>query len=771
MDSSDDSSNADEQAQSLLGRSAPRRRTFCPHVLTQPRHRIWGSIAALLIAVPVVAALYLTFFGIAGTLTSELPCNTHDCVITAGRILQNMNFSVDPCEDFYEFSCGGWIQEHPIPDDKSQVGTFDTLVEKNLRILKDAFESPYAPDSTLPPEEEKVNHQNFDKVQHLYLSCINETQIEGEGKEPIVAALKKVVKDFPLGIDNKLDAHKTILAVAAAHDANAGALFGMAVGQDDKDPDHNMILLEQSGLSLPSKEYYDDAQFIRTLTDAIAKSFSVILPDVNPDNTTDWERLAKGVVNVESELAKISLPSSELTDPSKLYNAYTIPTLKAKSPFIPWDSYLLARFPPGQFSDVINDSTKLIVTVPTFFGNLSSTLSNTSPQDMQNYILWHYIYNYADHSAKSLKDLLNELKEKTGQKAKLEPPRWRTCLGRTDAFLGEVAGRWFVARVFGGDSKKAASSTVEYIKQAFLERLPRIDWLDKITLERAIEKVNSLIKKIGYADIIMQPKALAEKYQDAAVYPDKYFENILSLTKWHIHENLKDIMKPVDRAKWQMTPATVNAYYNPTMNEIVFPAGILQPPFYSIKDPQYLNYGAIGMVVGHELTHAFDNMGRQYDSHGRLVDWWTNATQREFSKRAGCFIEQYSQYTVLDPDGKPQPIDGTLTLGENLADNGGVTRALEAWRMDMEAPGGAQRNPMLPGFDGFSKEQIFYISFAQVWCGNTRPELALRRLRTDPHSPNKYRVIGALVNSMEFAQVYSCPVGSAMNPEKKCLIW
>ncbi|KAI9002782.1 hypothetical protein BC832DRAFT_560809 [Gaertneriomyces semiglobifer] len=682
-----------------------------------------------------------------------------------------MNFTADPCDDFYEFSCGGWLKTHPIPDDKSAVGTFDSLAENNLRILKDTFEKPYSSDPSVSPDDEEANHANFDKVQGLYGSCKDEARIDGAGKQPLVALLNEVVRGFPLG-DRKVDGRKVIEAVANAHSRGASALFSMYVGQDDKDPDHNVINLSQSGLSLPSKEYYEDEEYVKVLTSTVQKVFTALLPDVAPSaRGADWKKRANGVVKFETALAKISLSNAELTDPSELYNPYTIPTLQERSPFMPWESYFRARFPPSHFKDVISDRTKLIVTVPTFFGNLSSVVSNAAAEDIEGYLLWHHISSYASHTAKEVKDLLNELREKTGQKAKVEPPRWKTCVSITDSFLGELSARWFINEAFGGDSKKAAEVMVENIEKAFLERLPKIEWLDDATRKKAVEKVHSLVQKIGYADIVMKPKELAKKYHDAQVNPEAFFDNVVTLRKWHITENLLDILRPVDRSEWGMTPPTVNAYYNPAMNEIAFPAGILQPPFYGMVHPSYLNYGAIGVVVGHELTHAFDNMGRQYDSKGRLEDWWTNKTLVEFTKRTKCFVEQYGGYTVRGPDGKEVHVDGTLTLGENLADNGGLSRAYEAFHYDFSSPGGGHRNPLLPGFGDMTRDQIFFVSFAQVWCSNMRPELALRRVRTDPHSPNRYRVIGSVSNSQEFAKAYKCPVGSKMNPKDKCLIW
>ncbi|KAJ3036718.1 Endothelin-converting enzyme 1 [Rhizophlyctis rosea] len=703
-------------------------------------------------------------------LQDEAPCNDPHCVITAARLLNSLNTSADPCDDFYEFACGGYIKSHPIPDDKSQVGSFNDLAEDNLRLLRNVLSGPYKADPSLVGDEAKVDRANFDKAQGFYQSCMNETLIETANAKPLINFLRTISQKFPLTSGNSLDRNKLIAALADAHTLGSQPFFSMYVTGDEKDPDLNIIRFTQAGLTLPSKEYYEEVDFVEALEGTVRKAFEVILANVTEEGG-DWKILAKDVVGLEVELAGISLSSSEMQDPSKLYNQYTPKSLNALSGAIPWDRYLLTRFPKDKFPNIINDTTLLIVETPTYLAKWTQVLAATKPATVENYLLWTYIWNYSDYVSKDVRDILLSLKQKTGEKAQTEPPRWRTCVQLADGVLGEIPAKWFVEKAFGGDSKQAASQSIAYIKKAFLKALPNIDWIDEETRKMAVEKVENLISKIGYADTILKPAVMAKKYAELSVKPETYFENVVSAEKWSSTDNLKDILKPVDRAKWHMTPPTVNAYYNPPMNEIVFPAGILQPPFYGAKDPQYLNYGAIGMVVGHELTHAFDNNGRQYDSKGRLRDWWTNSTSEEFEKRAQCFVDQYSKYSVVGPNGQRVNVDGKLTLGENLADNGGMSRALEAWKADMAGAGGEERNRKLPGFDGYSKEQLLYLGFAQVWCGNIRPEMALKRVRTDPHSPARYRVNGAVANSKEFAEAYRCKAGSRMNPVDKCLIW
>ncbi|KAI8815669.1 uncharacterized protein EV422DRAFT_348069 [Fimicolochytrium jonesii] len=700
-------------------------------------------------------------------------CTTQECVVTAGRILSAINASADPCEDFFEYSCGGWLADNPIPEDKSQVGTFDSVSEKNLRLLKDILEGPYP---GLAESSDDSDKQNFEKAKGFYSSCKDVEGIEKTGIAPLVDLVKRATAKFPLGDGEKLDAAKAVDAIVQAHSVGVNPLFAMIVGADDKEPDVNVINLFQGGLTLPSREYYEKKDFTEVLRQTVENVLKVVLPEAGGDWKEDGAARAAAVTDLEAFLARFSLPNSAFTDPSALYNVFTPHTLEQASPNIPWEAYLKGRFASDRFpADLIKkDTTKLIVQAPTFYGNLSTLFTTTKPQAFEDYVIWHYVLDYAERLPQHVRSLFFPLFEKTGQRASVEPPRWRTCLALTDAALGELAGKWFVEKAFGGDSKKAASQTVENIEKAFLKRLPHIEWLDKATRERAIKKVKSLVTKIGYADIILQPDALAEKYKHVPIDPIGFFLNIVHVQAWEVLDNLQDILRKVDKARWGMTPATVNAYYNPTMNEIVFPAGILQPPFYHLSFPAYLSYGGIGVVVGHELTHAFDNMGSQYDENGKLEDWWSEETKREFERKAKCFVEEYEKWGVTGPDGREYKIDGTLTLGENLADNGGLARAYEAWKADLHSPGGHKRNPMLPGFGRHAtKDQLFYVAFAQVWCSNRTPANALRRILTDPHSPAKYRVIGAVVNSREFSEAWRCKKGSGMNPGKggRCEIW
>jgi len=330
--------------------------------------------------------------------------------------------------------------------------------------------------------------------------------------------------------------------------------------------------------------------------------------------------------------------------------------------------------------------------------------------------------------------------------------------------------------MFGGDSKKMAENTIEAIKEAFVDNLPNLSWLDDETRTKAIEKVNAFVQKVGYSTSspdIRLPVDLAEYYRAVEVDPKKHFDNLVSTARWQSKEMWSQVGQKVDRGRWLMTPQTVNAYYNPPLNEIVFPAGILQSPFFAAHDPEYLNYGGIGLVVGHELTHGFDNTGRQFDSKGRLVQWWSNATIDAFKDKTTCFVDQYSNFTMPTPSGGSVNVNGKLTLGENLADNGGLKQAYQAWkkRFDSDEGGDKYINHLLPGLESLGREKLFYVNFGRVWCQRIRPEAAFERIRTDPHSPARWRVNGAVQNSNHFAKTFQCPSGTPMNPKAKCEMW
>ncbi|KAI8903954.1 hypothetical protein DFJ77DRAFT_481304 [Powellomyces hirtus] len=687
-------------------------------------------------------------------------CNTEACVAAAKEISSAIDSTADPCQDFYQYACGNWIKSNPIPAGRTRWGMFNLLNDRNNEIVKQTLEGQYATDPSVPKGEEEADRQNFAMVQKLYNSCMDEKAIEAQGLAPMQALLKKAQGTFPL---SSSDSVKTMKAMASVHDDAVSALFSFYISSDDKSPTDNIITLGQGGLTLPSKEYYLEADVVETLVNTVATVLSTVL------GGGDFKARAQAVVDFESKLAGLFVDEEVESDPIKSYNPFTLSSFSNLSKTLSWETYFKSRFPEDKFPGFVNNDMKLLVRVPSFFEKLPEVIKATSPAALQDYILFRYVSGYRAYGAKPLRDLFAKLAEATGSSA-AEPPRWNTCLPAVDGSLGEVLGRYFIVKAFPGNSKGEATTMVDYVTNAFVSSLPTTAWLDDVTRAKALEKAKAIVTKIGYADIVMQPKNLAEKYE-AVKIGDVYFDNMLNYRQWSTQKDLSDILKKVDKMSFGMTPPTVNAYYNPSGNEIAFPAGILQRPFYNAGVPAYLNYGGIGAVIGHEITHGFDDAGRHYAGDGRLEEWWTNSTAVEFEDRAKCFIDQYAGYQITGPSGEKVNVNGVLTLGENLADNGGVAESLLAWRADKAAVGGDARNRALPGMEKFSPEQLFFLSFAQVWCNNVTPAAALSRVRTDPHAPPNFRVIGTVANSPEFSTAFQCQAGSPMNPANKCKVW
>ncbi|CAG8595853.1 5847_t:CDS:10 [Diversispora eburnea] len=682
------------------------------------------------------------------------------------QLISDMDLNVDPCDDFFQYSCGGWIKSHIIPDEKGRFGYFDTLYENNQIILKEILEGEFVPsdEQDLPPPEEIIDKQNFYKLQDFYESCMNETRINKLGRKPLLSILTKIIEDFPVDQDYsyfgfnpikreekrqkierdqdnnspQLDSYNLTNALSHLSTIGVTPLFLFYTNADAKNPEINALHLQQSGLGLPSKEYYNEENILDIYQGVIAELF-------------EKANIAYTVVEFEKELAKISLSADESSDPEATYNNQTLVSLSRLSPTFIWSHYISSHLPPTS-----KDPTKIILHSNEYFKNLSILVNQTPTPVLQAYLIWQAILGYSEFLDESFRAPLRRLMSKLrGIDESVKPKRWQVCLRAVDSALGHMAGRFFVLRAFG-QSKEIADQMIEGIKTAFINRMPEIDWLDPQTREKAIHKVKKIIQKIGYptkSPNIMSPKSIAEYYERITINRDEFFENIKNVEIWQSERIWRNVDKPVDHGKWYMEPQT-----NPTSNEIVFPAGILQSPFFSSNAPEYINFGAIGMVIGHELT---------YDASGRLTQWWSNETVKAFNNKSECFIHQYSNFTVNDPNGNPTNLNGHLTLGENLADNGGG--AFQAWftRFSNDSDSKLYNNELLPGLN-VTREQLFYISFGHSWCSKTRPETAVR---TDPHSPPVWRVNGVLRNSKHFAETFNCKVGTKMNPIEKCDLW
>ncbi|KAI9284616.1 hypothetical protein BC943DRAFT_343385 [Umbelopsis sp. AD052] len=712
-------------------------------------------------------------------------CTKPECVITASQILQDMDQTADPCDDFYQYACGNWIETHPIPESKSRIGTFDNLFENNMKaiqkILSKDFSSVVADvEGELPPPDKVIDEQNFKKIKDFYESCLDEDSIDSVGAEPLYPMFEEIQKLLPLSDLQNQDAKKISNVLSYLMQRGVNPLFQLAVSPDDKDPDSYAVQMWQSGLGMNSKEYYEDEFYVKSYQEIVTEILQVLFSKDN--GKFGWKynnpgATAKRIVDFEKALAKISDTSDQLQDPESIYNPFTISQLHERSASIDWDLLITELLPSS-----VSRPKQIIVSSPNYLGNLSTPLlQSTNSRSLQFYFIWHTLLNYIDDLGEEFTKPKRKLDALlSGVSARVSKPRWEYCIRQLDNSLGFLVGRYYVLDQFKGDARERADSFVESINDAFVDRLPDLEWIDDTTKARAVEKVRALTRKIGYptgTPDTLSPVSLSEFYNGLHVNKGDHFGNILSANAFDVRSMWKRIGKPVDRSMWEMTPQTVNAYYNPPGNEIVFPAGILQRPYFNLDDPDYLNYGGIGVVVGHELTHGFDDNGRQYDPEGKLRQWWTDETVEAFKVKAQCFIDQYSNFTVKGPKGEEVHVNGKLTLGENLADNGGLREAFSAWKrrfdQDVDLPDSEKKwnNVILPGLEHLSREKLFYVNFGRVWCGKSTPAKAVLGVRTDPHSPPSWRAMGAVQNSQHFAETFQCKKGSNMNPVSKCDLW
>lgn len=644
-----------------------------------------------------------------------------------------MDESVKPCEDFYHFACGGWLKRAEIPADRPQWGRgFSEIDERNEKVLHQILDDAAAGKGDPSDVYSK-------KIGDFYAACMDEDQIERSSLGELQAELKK------------LDGVKTVpaLARAVAH-LHLGAIhpfFAFTSGQDYRDSTQMIGVLHQGGLTLPDRDYYlkDDAkskQIREQYQEHVAKMLELAgVP------AAQVARQAETVVRLEHALAQSSMSRTEMRDPRKRYNRLELKGIVQTAPRFPWQLYFRELGYP--------EVEHINVTVPAFFKALSELIDKTNLDDLRTYVRWHVIHDAAQRLGKAFVDEEFRLSGKILTGTAELPPRWKRCTRATDRAIGEALAQPFVRLTFGSDGKVRSQEMITQIEAAMRQDLLQLAWMDEATRKQALEKLGAIANKIGFPD-------KWRNYDALEVTRASYLKNSLAAGAFENRRQLDKIGKPVDKTDWRMTPPTVNAYYRAELNEIVFPAGILQPPFFNRAASLPVNYGAIGMVMGHELTHGFDDQGRKFDANGNLRDWWSPTVGEEFDRRAACVVEQYNGYVAVED----MHLNGKLTLGENIADLGGLKTAYHAWEQ------GRHAHPQneAPG-QKWSGEQLFFLGAAQAWCTKTRPENARMRAITDPHSPGKFRINGPMSNLSEFAAAFQCKPGDKMVRQNQCVIW
>jgi endothelin-converting enzyme/putative endopeptidase len=645
-----------------------------------------------------------------------------------------MDPKTDPCADFYQYACGGWMANNPIPPDRSSWGRFDELEEHNLAILQNILEKAASTSHTRTIVEREIGD--------YYTACMDETSADKLGAAPLKPELDRIA-----AISGK---EGMLPELVRLHKIQANVLFSFGSGQDAKDSTKVIAQVDQGGFGLPDRDYYlkDDAKSkeLREQYQAhVAKMFQ-LLGEPAEKASSD----AKAVMAVETSLAKGAFDNVTRRDPQKVYHNMTVAELTSLCPFLNWP-----RFFEGLNAPPIQN---LNVAEPVFLRAVESTVVLTSLDDLKTYLRWHYVHSQAPLLSKPFVDENFAFYGKILTGAEELRPRWKRCVEYTDSALGEALGQKYVDETFGAEGKKRTLDMVHSIEKAMDADLGTLSWMTPATKKEAHRKLEAIANKIGFPDNWRDYSSIEIKRDDALGNSDRASE-------FETNRQLNKIGKPVDKKEWGMTPPTVNAYYDPQMNNINFPAGILQPPFYdNALDGDGLdnavNFGGVGAVVGHELTHGFDDEGRQFDAEGNLKDWWTPEDAKEFEKRAECFVKEYSNF-------EPIPgvhLNGKLTLGENTADNGGLRLAFMALMDSLK-----DKSPSK--IDGYTPQQRLFLGWGQIWCGKDTPEASRLQANTNPHSPGRFRVNGVVSNMPEFQKAFACHVGQAMVREPACRVW
>lgn len=643
----------------------------------------------------------------------------------------NMNKAVKPGDDFFEYANGNWIKQNIIPAKETRWGSFNILHQENtdrlLGLLKDVSNRTH-PQGSL---EQRVGD--------LYASGMDSVAIEQRGYQPILSDLTRIDKVNAVNdVVNEVIYERT--------HGERGTLFDFGVGQDSKHVNKYIAELSQGGTSLPDRDYYLKNDARTQKVQAAYKQYIVKLFTLTGASESDAEKNSETIFRIETALAKAQLSRVEMRDPNVTYNKFSVADFSKATPHLNWVNLLPQMKVPGQDT--------LIVDEPAFFKAEDELLAGTPVDDWKIYLKWNVLRSSASALSSPFVQA-NFVYSSALSGQKVQTPRNERMSGLVDGSLGELLGQLYVAKYFTPAAKQYMVNLVNNLKATLGERIQNLEWMSPETKTRALKKLAAFTVKIGYPD-------QWQKYAGLSINRDDYFGNLKRISEWRYNFNVEQINKPVDKKRWGMSPPTVNAYYNPTNNEIVFPAGILQFPFFDFGADDAVNYGGIGAVIGHEMTHGFDDEGRQYDADGTLRDWWTKEDADQFKKRADMVVDQYNAFTVLDT----MHVNGRLTLGENLADLGGLNIAYAAFKKTKEG----QSNQKI---DGFTPDQRFFLSWAQVWRGSRRPEVAAQLLRTDPHSPEQYRTDAPLTNIDAWYTAFDVQPGDKMykKPEDRIKVW
>ena len=649
-----------------------------------------------------------------------------------GFSINTIDKTIDPCVDFYQYACGNWIKNSEIPPDQSQWVSFVELHERNLDIEHGILEKAAAAGASRNAVDQKIGD--------LYGSCMDEKSVDAKGIAPVKPELDRIaaVNDKSALIDE----------IAHVHLIGPNPLFNFYSQSDLHNADQVIAYIDQGGLTLPDRDYYikDDADKVekrQILVDYATQLFT--LAGQSPQQAA---KSAQTVLVIETLLAADSMDRTKRRDPKNRDHKMSRDEASALGPNFYLNRYFTAVGAPG--------FTQLNVTNPDFFKQVNGVLESEPLDALKTYVSWHVLNAAAPWLSQPFVDANFKLQQKLTGQEQIQA-RWKRCVNLTDHELGEGLGQRYVDVTFGPESKQRMRQMVDALEKSLDEDIHALPWMSDETKKQAKVKLEAIRNKIGYPEVWRD-------YSSVVIQPNDLLGNVERANAFEAQRQIVKIDKPLDRKEWGMTPPTVNAYYSSSFNEIVFPAGILQPPFFDKAMDDAVNFGGIGLVIGHELTHGFDDQGRKFDPQGNLHDWWTEQDGKEFEKRASCIADEYSNFVAVDD----LKLNGKLTLGENTADNGGARIALAALEHMIADDKSGQEGQKI---DGYTPEQRFFLGFGRVWCEKRRPEVARLRVLTDPHSPGKYRVNGVVQNMPEFQKAWGCKASQPMVAENACHVW
>jgi len=676
--------------------------------------------------------LFVAVLSVAQTATSNSSPSSEFPKEIPSFDLSAIDKTIDPCVDFYQYSCGNWMKNNPIPADKSSWGRFYELRERNIYILHDILEQAQASSKHDAIEQ---------KVGDYYAACMDETVVEKRGTEPLASTMSAIaaVKTKP----------ELISQVGAMQRDGINTLFTFGQMPDMHDSRATIANLDQGGLTLPDRDYYikDDAKSVETRQKYLQHVQKML--ELIGDKPDAAAAEAKTVLAVETGLAKSSMDRTARRDPKTRDHIMETAEAVTLAPNFELAEYFVNSGAPK--------FTNLNVSNPDFFKEVNQQLSSTSLDDWKTYLRWRALDTYAPILPKAFVDEDFQFNGVYMSGQKEIETRWKRCVKSTDQNLGMALGQLYVDKTFGPEGKARTLKMVQAIEAAMHQDIGQLTWMSDTTKQKAYEKLNAIVNNIGYPD-------KWRDYSTVVVKRDDYAGNVNRASAFEVQRQLNKIDKPTDKKDWGMTPPTVNAYYRANMNDINFPAGILQPPFYGKTMDDAVNYGAIGVVIGHELTHGFDDQGRKYDADGNLKDWWTPEDAKAFEERASCTADEYSGFVAVKDDKGEVKLNGRLTLGENTADNGGLKLAYIALTNIIG------NTPVKP-IDGYTPQQRFFIAYGQIWCQNVTDQRARQLAIIDSHSPGRWRVNGVVQNSAAFEEAFGCKAGQPMVSKNACRVW